>query len=97
MKCWKTAAKEQKNKNIKTLYELQNFEADDSAITALNINQNGYLLGVGFQTGKIKIYEIMNYLYQKYKLNYCIKNLHEYLNFINEKFNESGIFTNLLP
>ena len=26
----------------------------------------------------------MNYLYQKYKLNYCIKNLHEYLNFINE-------------
>ena len=26
----------------------------------------------------------MNYLYQKYKLNYCIKNLNEYLNFINE-------------
>ena len=74
----------EKNKNIKTLYELQNFEADDSSITALNINQNGNLLGVGFQTGKIKIYEIMNYLYQKYKLNYCIKNLHEYLNFINE-------------
>ena len=73
----------EKNKHIKTLYELQNFEADDSAITALNINKKGNLLGVGFQTGKIKIYEIMNYLYQKYKLNYCIKNLHEYLNFIN--------------
>ena len=63
----------EKNKHIKTLYVLQNFEADDSAITALNINQNGNLLGVGFQTGKIKIYEIMNFLYQKYKLNYCIK------------------------
>ena len=74
----------EKNKHIKTLYVLQNFEADDSAITALNINQNGNLLGVGFQTGKIKIYEIMNFLYQKYKLNYCIKNLHEYLNFVNQ-------------
>ena len=73
-----------KNKHIKTLYELQNFEADNSAITAININEEGNFLGIGFKSGKIKIYEIMNYLYQKYKLNYCIKNLHEYLNFINE-------------
>ena len=72
------------NKHIKTLYELQNFEADNSAITAININEEENYLGIGFKTGKIKIYEIMNYLYQKYKLNYCIKNLHEYLNFINE-------------
>ena len=76
--------KKEKNKHIKTLYELQNFEADDSSITSLNINEEGNFLGIGFQSGKIKIYEIMNYLYQKYKLNYCIKNLNEYLNFINE-------------
>ena len=73
-----------KNKHIKTLYELQNFEADNSAITSININEEGNFLGIGFKSGKIKIYEIMNYLYQKYKSNYCIKNLHEYLNFINE-------------
>ena len=72
------------NKHIKTLYELQNFEADNSAITAININEEGNYLGIGFKSGKVKIYEIMNYLYQKYKLNYMIKNLHEYLNFINE-------------
>ena len=76
--------KSDKNKHIKTLYELQNFEADNSAITSININEEGNFIGIGFKSGKIKIYEIMNYLYQKYKLNYMIKNLHEYLNFINE-------------
>ena len=76
--------KSDNNKHIKTLYELQNFEADNSAITAININEEGNFLGVGFKSGKIKIYEIMNYLYQKFKLSYCIKNLIEYLNFINE-------------
>ena len=76
--------KSDKNKHIKTLYELQNFEADNSAITSININEDGNFIGIGFKSGKIKIYEIMNYLYQKYKSNYCIKNLHEYLNFINE-------------
>ena len=74
----------EKSLHIKSLYELQNFEADNSAITTLNINDEGNYLGIGFQSGKIKIYEIMNYLYQNYKLNYCIKNLNEYLNFINE-------------
>ena len=76
--------KSDKNKHIKTLYELQNFEADNSAITSININEEGNFIGIGFKSGKIKIYEIMNYLYQKYKSNYCIKNLNEYLNFINE-------------
>ena len=76
--------KNEKNKHIKALYELQNFEADNSAITTFNINNEGNYLGIGFKSGKIKIYEIMNYLYQKYKSNYCIKNLNEYLNFINE-------------
>ena len=57
------------NKHIKTLYELQNFEADNSAITAININEEGNYLGIGFKSGKVKIYEIMNYLYQKYKSN----------------------------
>ena len=76
--------KSDNNKHIKTLYELQNFEADNSAITAININEEGNFLGIGFKSGKIKIYEIMNYLYQKFKLSYCIKNLIEYLNFINE-------------
>ena len=76
--------KNEKNLNIKTLYELQNFEAENSAITSLKINSDGNFLALGFKSGKIKVYEIINYLYQKFRSNYCIKNLNEYLNFINE-------------
>jgi len=39
---------------------------------------------MGFKSGLIKIYEIINYSYEKYKLFYDKNNLKEYLNFINE-------------
>ena len=54
--------KSEKHLHIKILYELQNFEEGDSSITDININEEGNLLGIGFQSLKIKVYEIMNYL-----------------------------------
>ena len=73
-----------KNKNIQLLYELQDFIADDSSITVIKIDDEGKYLSMGFKSGLIKIYEIINYSYEKYKLFYDKNNLKEYLNFINE-------------
>ena len=73
-----------KNKNIQILYELQDFIADDSSITVIKIDDEGKYLSMGFKSGLIKIYEIINYSYEKYKLFYDKNNLKEYLNFINE-------------
>ena len=74
----------QKNKHIKTLYEIQDFIADDSPITVIKIDEEGKYLAAGFKSGIIKIYEIINYSYDKYKLIYDKNNLKEYLYFINE-------------
>ena len=74
----------QKNRHIKTLYEIQDFIADDSPITVIKIDDEGKYLAAGFKSGIIKIYEIMNYSYDKYKLIYDKNNLKEYLYFINE-------------
>ena len=73
-----------KNKHIKTLFELQDFIADETSITVMKIDDEGKYLAVGFQSGKIKIYEIMNYLYDKFRLIYDKNSLKEYLYFINE-------------
>ena len=73
-----------KNRHIKTLFELQDFMADESAINVMKIDNEGKYLAVGFKSGKIKIYEIMNYLYEKFRLFYDKNNLKEYLYFINE-------------
>ena len=72
------------NKHIKTLFELQEIIGDYSAVTTLKINEEGKYLAAGFKSGIIKIYEIMNYTYDKYKLIYDKNNLKEYLYFLND-------------
>ena len=73
-----------KNKHLKTLFEIQDFIADTSAITVIKIDEEGKYLAAGFTSGIIKIYEIINYNYEKYKLIYDKNDLKEYLYFINE-------------
>ena len=75
---------DKKNKHIKTLYELQDFVSEDSAITVIKIDEEGKYLTLGFKNGIIKLYEIINYFYEKYKLIYNKSNLKEYLNYINK-------------
>ena len=80
-------SKKMKNENykyLKSLYELQDFMADGSGINVIKIDDEGKYLAVGFKNGIIKIYEIMNYSYQNYKLIYDKNNLKEYFHFINE-------------
>ena len=74
----------QNNKHIKTLFELQEIIGDESAVTTIKINEEGKYLAIGFKSGSIKIYEIMNYTYDKYKCIYDKNTLKEYLYFINE-------------
>ena len=74
----------QKHKHIKTLYEIQDFIADNSPITVIKIDDEGKYLASGFKSGIIKIFEIMNYSYDKFRLIYDKNNLKEYLHFINE-------------
>ena len=76
--------KNEKFKYIKSLYELQDFIAEDSGINIIKIDDEGKYLSIGFKNGIIKIYEIMNYSYQDYKTIYNKNNLKEYFHFINE-------------
>jgi len=71
-------------KYIKSLYELQDFMAEGSGINVIKIDDEGKYLSIGFKNGIIKIYEIMNYSYQNYKIIYDKNNLKEYFHFINE-------------
>jgi len=71
-------------KYIKSLYELQDFMAEGSGINVIKIDDEGKYLSIGFKNGVIKIYEIMNYSYQNYKIIYDKNNLKEYFHFINE-------------
>jgi WD40 repeat protein len=73
-----------KSKQIKKLYELQDFIAEDSSPTVIKIDEEGEYLSIGFKNGVIKIYEILNYNYHKYKMFYNKNNIKEYLNFIEE-------------
>ena len=50
----------------------------------MKIDKEGKYFSIGFKSGKIKIYEIMNYLYEKFRLIYDKNNLKKYLNFIDE-------------
>ena len=74
----------QNSKHIKTLFELQEIIGDDSGVTTIKINEEGKYLAIGFKSGSIKIYEIMNYTHDKYKCIYDKNTLKEYLYFINE-------------
>ena len=73
-----------KNKHLKKLYELQDFIAEDSSPTVIKIDEEVKYLNVGFKNGVIKIYEIINYSYEKHKLFYDKNNIKEYFNFIDE-------------
>ena len=74
-----------RNKYLKTLIELQIFNFGDCPIWIMKISHNGKYLAAGNRDGKIRIYEIMGYDYDKYEANYTTKNLMNYLHFVNEK------------
>ena len=74
-----------KNKYIHTLIELQIFNFGDSPIWVMKISHHGKYLAAGNKAGKIRIYELMGYDYNKYELSYNNKNIINYLYFVNEK------------
>ena len=75
----------QKPQYLNTLIELQIFNFGDSPIWVLKINHNGKYLAAGNKAGKIRIYELMGYDYDKYENVYNNKNIINYLYFVNEK------------
>ena len=75
----------QRNTYLKTLIELQIFNFGDSPIWVIKMSHNGKYLAAGNRAGKIRIYEIMGYDYDKYEANYSSKTLMNYLHFVNEK------------
>ena len=77
--------KKSKKKYLKTLLELQNFFIDDIAISVMKISEDGQNLSVGLVSGKIKLFEIIGYDYNKFESSYDKDNYLNYLNFIKEK------------
>ena len=75
----------QGNHYLKTLIELQIFNFGDSPIWVMKMSHHGKYLAAGNRAGKIRIYEIMGYDYDKYETNYSTKTLMNYLHFVNEK------------
>ena len=75
----------QKNNYIHMLIELQIFNFGDSPIWVMKISHHGKYLAAGNKAGKIRIYELMGYDYDKYEKTYNSKNIINYLYFINEK------------
>ena len=78
-------SKKKGKRYLKTLLELQNFFVESSDIRVIKISEDGKYLSVGLENGKIKLYEILGYDYNKYESSYNKKNIMEYLNFIKEK------------
>ena len=77
--------KKTQHKYLKTLLELQHFFIDDIAISVMKISDDGQYLSVGMVSGKIKLFEIIGYDYNKFELTYDKESALHYLNFINEK------------
>ena len=75
----------QKNRYIQKLIELQIFNFGDSPIWVIKLSHHGKYLAAGNKAGKIRIYELMGYDYDKYEKIYDSKNIINYLYFINEK------------
>ena len=71
-----------KNKYIHTLIELQIFNFGDSPIWVMKISHHGKYLAAGNKAGKIRIYELMGYDYDKYETSYNNKNIMNYLYYI---------------
>ena len=82
----------EKDRFIKTLIELQIFNFDNAPIWIIRISKHGKYLAAGNKLGKIRIYEIMGYDYDKYQVEYNKKNIINFLHFVEEKaikeFNE---------
>ena len=70
---------------LKTLIELQIFNFGDCPIWCMKLSKNGKYIAAGNKIGKIRIYEIMGYEYEKYEKEYNSKNLMYFLHFIEEK------------
>ena len=89
LKSLRTIPIKYKNKNkkkyLKTLLELQHFFIDDSEIRVIKISEDGQYLSTGMRSGKIKLFEIIGYDYNKFELLYDKQTALNYLNFINEK------------
>ena len=89
LKSLRTIPIKYKNKNkkkyLKTLLELQHFFIDDSEIRVIKISEDGQYLSAGMRSGKIKLFEIIGYDYNKFELLYDKQTVLNYLNFINEK------------
>jgi WD40 repeat protein len=77
--------KKKGKKYLKTLLELQHFYVDNSTIRVIKVSEDGKYLSVGLQNGKIKLYEIIGFDYNKFLLSYNKENIMEYLNFVKEK------------
>ena len=75
----------EKDRFIKTLLELQIFNFDNSPIWVMKISKHGKYLAAGNKLGKIRIYEIMGYDYDKYQNEYNKKNIINFLHFVDEK------------
>ncbi len=70
---------------LKTLIELQIFNFGDSPIWCMQISKHGKYLAAGNKAGKIRIYEIMGFDYEKYQNEYNSKTIVNYLHFVDEK------------
>jgi len=75
----------EKDRYIKTLIELQIFNFGDKPIWALKMSKKGKYLAAGNKVGKIRIYEIMGYDYDKYQKEYNKKTIVNFLHFVEEK------------
>jgi hypothetical protein len=70
---------------LKTLIELQIFNFGDSPIWCMKISKHGKYLAAGNKAGKIRIYQIMGFDYEKYQNEYNSKTIINYLHFVDEK------------
>ena len=74
-----------KKRFLKTLIELQIFNFGDCPIWCMKISKNGKHLAAGNKIGKIRIYEIMGFDYEKYETVYNSKTIMNFLHFVEEK------------
>jgi WD40 repeat protein len=58
---------------------------DNSTIRVIKLSEDGKFLSIGLKNGKIKLYEIIGFDYNKFLLSYNKENIMEYLNFVKEK------------
>ena len=80
-----SSKREDSQKNFfKTLIELQNFYIDNSSVWVIKLSPNGKFLAGGCKSGKIKIYQVIDFYYPGFKTTYDRNNIFDYLKFISE-------------